>query len=234
MTCCEKSTYRKGGVWCEIRPGSRSDLPGLTTPIVRFKLTSGTNMQKGDYLSAILRSSKTVFSSKDIALLWQESGTSASRVRLNYYVKKGDLYRIRKGLYAKSKKYNKLELATRVLAPSYVSFETVLAKEGLVFQYYNQIFVASYVTREIDIDSQIYSYKKMKDSVLVNSSGIEHVNDTSIAVKERALLDTLYVNPDYHVDNLRSVNWDKIFEILPIYNNKRMVRKVNQLFKANK
>ncbi len=191
-------------------------------------------MQKGDYLSAILRSSKTVFSSKDIALLWQESGTSASRVRLNYYVKKGDLYRIRKGLYAKSKKYNKLELATRVLAPSYVSFETVLAKEGLVFQYYNQIFVASYVTREIDIDSQIYSYKKMKDSVLVNSSGIEHVNDTSIAVKERALLDTLYVNPDYHVDNLRSVNWDKIFEILPIYNNKRMVRKVNQLFKANK
>lgn len=204
----------------------------LTRPIVRFKLTSGIDMQKGDYLSTILRSSKTVFSSKDIALLWQNPGTLASRVRLNYYVRNGDLYRIRKGLYAKSKEYNKLELATRILIPSYVGFETVLAKEGLIFQYYNKIFVASYVTRDLDVDDQIYSYKKIKDTVLVNSSGIEHINGTSIATKERALLDTIYVNSDCHIDNLRSINWDKVFEILPIYNNKRMTKKVNQLFKA--
>lgn len=64
-------------------------------------------MHKGNYLSVILRSNKTVFSTKDIALLWRESNTTAARVRLYYFVEKGDLYRIRKGLYAKSKNYNK-------------------------------------------------------------------------------------------------------------------------------
>ena len=69
-------------------------------------------MSKGDYLTAILRSPKTVFTLKDIALLWHEPVSSAARVRLNYYVNRGDLYRIRKGLYAKSESYNKLEPAT--------------------------------------------------------------------------------------------------------------------------
>ncbi|OGG15547.1 hypothetical protein A3D77_05895 [Candidatus Gottesmanbacteria bacterium RIFCSPHIGHO2_02_FULL_39_11] len=191
-------------------------------------------MKKGDYLAAILRSNKTVFSSKDIVLLWQDSGTSATWVRLNYYVKKGALYRIRKGFYAKSKEYNKLELATRVFTPSYVSFETVLAKEGLIFQYYDRIFIASYLKRELTIDGQTYSYKKMKDGILMNSIGIEHINETSVAIKERALLDTLYVNNDYHFDNVRSVNWDNVFEILPIYDNKRMSKTVNRWFALNK
>ncbi len=188
-------------------------------------------MQKGNYLTTILRSNKTVFTSKDIALLWHDPGTSATRVRLNYYVKKGDLYRIRKGLYAKSRKYNKLELATRIFTPSYVSFETVLAKEGLIFQYYDKIFVASYLTREITIDQQIYSYRRIKVVVLTNTVGIEHVSETSIATKERAFLDTLYVNADYQFDNVRSLNWEVVFEILPIYNNQRMTKKVNSLYK---
>jgi hypothetical protein len=72
-------------------------------------------MLKGDYLTSILRSPKTVFTLKDIALLWREPVSGAARVHLNYYVDRGDLYRIRKGLYAKNESYNKLELATRIL-----------------------------------------------------------------------------------------------------------------------
>lgn len=188
-------------------------------------------MPKGTYLTAILRSSKTIFSTKDIALLWNEPSTAATRVRLNYYVKKGDLYRIRKGLYAKNRNYNKLELATRIFTPSYVSFETVLAKEGLIFQYYDQIFVASYLVREITIDQQTYAYRKIKTRVLINTTGVENVNETSIATKERAFLDTLYVNADYQFDNPRSLNWEKVFEILPIYRNQRMGKKVTGIYK---
>ena len=188
-------------------------------------------MQKGDYLNIILRSNKTVFSTKDIALLWQEPVTAATRVRLHYYVNRGGLYRIRKGLYAKSKNYNNLELATRIFTPSYVSFETVLAKEGLIFQYYDQIFIASYLTREIVVDRQTYSFRKIKDGVLTEKVGVEHIDETSIATKERAFLDTLYVNTDYHFDNLRSLSWDKVFEILSIYQNQRMEQTVNRLYK---
>jgi predicted transcriptional regulator of viral defense system len=191
-------------------------------------------MQKGNHLSAILRSKKTVFSTKDIALLWNEPGSSATRVRLNYYVKKGDLVRIRKGLYAKGHTYNPLELATRIFTPSYVSFETVLVKEGLIFQYYDKIYVASYLTREIVIGQQGYVYRKIKDAVLTDAIGVEHIDETSIAGKERALLDKLYVNPDYQFDNLRSVDWEKVLAILPIYHNRRMEKQVQSLVQEAK
>lgn len=186
-------------------------------------------MQKGDYLNAIIRSNKTILTLKDIALLWQDADTDAARVRLNYYVRKGDLYRIRRGLYTKNKEYNKLELATRVFTPAYVSFETILAKEGLIFQYQTRITVASYLTRDISVDKQVYSYKKIKDAVLTNPMGITHADETSTATKERAFLDILYINTDYHFDSIRSLDWHKILTILPIYDNKRMVKRVNQL-----
>jgi len=188
-------------------------------------------MKKGDYLTALLKSPKTIFSLQDIALLWQTSNSNATSVRLHYYVKHGDLHRIRRGLYAKSKQYDKLELATRIFTPSYVSFETVLAKEGLIFQYQTQVTVVSYLTRMISIDNQVYSYKKIKNTVLMNSLGIENFNETSQAIKERAFLDTLYTNLDFYFDNVRSLDWNKVFSLLPIYDNKRMVKVVENLFK---
>ena len=97
-------------------------------------------MPKGNYLKTILKSDKSVFTFQDLALLWGEQASPAIRVRVNYYVRKGELLRLRKGIYAKSKNYDPLELATRIYTPAYVSFETVLAKEGLVFQYYEKIF----------------------------------------------------------------------------------------------
>jgi hypothetical protein len=191
---------------------------------------SGANMHKGDYLAAILKSDKTIFTSKDIAILWGETASPATWVRINYYVRKGELIRLRKGIYAKSAGYNKLELATRIFTPAYVSFETVLAKEGLIFQFYEKIFVASYLTREFTIDGQNYALRKLKDAVLTNPLGIEHREETSIAIKERAFLDTLYINSDYLIDNLPGINWEKVFEILPIYTNQRMKKAVNRLF----
>lgn len=193
----------------------------------------GANIQKGSYLASILKSPKTVFTSRDIAILWGESSSPATSVRINYYVRKGEIIKLRKGVYAKSRGYNKLELATRIFTPAYVSFETVLVREGLIFQIYEKIFVASYLTREITIDSQIYSLRKVKDAVLTDPLGVEHRQETSIATKERAFLDTLYVNSDYHFDNLQGINWEKVLEILPIYTNKRMEKAVNRLFLKN-
>lgn len=190
-------------------------------------------MEKGDYISTILRSKKTVFSFKDIALLWGDSG-NAARVRINYYLKNSDLYHIRQGFYAKDKNYDKLELATKIYTPSYISFETVLGKAGVIFQHYGQIFVASYLTREITADGQAYSYRKIKESVLTNNAGMKHKDNYSIATPERAFLDVVYLNKDYHFDNLSALNWDRIFEILPIYENKRMIKKINEYFKAHK
>jgi len=188
-------------------------------------------MRKGQYLTTILRSPKTVFTNKDIALLWGEPSSQATRVRLNYYVSRGDLYRIRRGLYAKDKNYNKLELAVRIFTPSYLSFETVLSREGVIFQFYKQIFIASYLTREINIDGQVYSFRKIKTAILTDLTGVENKDEMSFATKERAFLDTIYINTDYYPDNPDGLKWDKVFEILPIYQNKSMDRKVQRLYK---
>lgn len=188
-------------------------------------------MKKSDILS-LFRSGNTVFSFKDISLIWGETKANLVRRRLSYYVKKGELYPVRRGFYAKDKNYNKYELAVKIYTPSYISFETVLAKAGVVFQFYGQLFIASYLTREIKCDSQVYSFKKIKDSILTNKTGIEVKDNYFVATSERAFLDIVYLNKEYYFDNLDNINWKKVYEILPIYGNKRMEKKVKKYQEA--
>lgn len=186
-------------------------------------------MEKANILS-ILRAKNTVFTLKEILLVSGETNPDLLKRRLNYYVKKGELYSIRKGIYAKDKNYDKLELATKIYTPAYISFETVLRQAGMIFQYYESIFVASYLTREISADNQTYRYKKIKNTILTNSLGIEIKDNYSIASPERAFLDILYLNKNYYFDNPGPLNWDKVFELLLIYDNKRMEKIVKQIF----
>lgn len=190
--------------------------------------------KKGEYLDILLRSKKTVFSTKDVALLWGEENEGAARVRLSYYVKTGKLIRVHRGLYVKDENYDRFELATRIYTPSYISFETVLTRAGINFQYYSNIFVASYVNREVVIDGQTFTFRRIKGYVLSNTAGIEHKNGYAIATKERAFLDRIYVSKDYHFDYLDPLDWNKVFQILPIYNNQRMAKKVNEYFEHYK
>jgi hypothetical protein len=181
------------------------------------------------FLNEILRSNKTVFSFKDLALLWGGIDKLTAGSRVNYYTKHNDLYHIRRGLYAKDKNYDKYELATKIFTPSYVSFETVLGSAGVTFQHYSKIFVASYQNKEIECDGQMIAFKKIKDEILTNNSGIEIKDNYSIASVERAFLDVVYLNTDYHFDNLSVLNWDKVNSILPIYGgNKRMEKMIKK------
>jgi predicted transcriptional regulator of viral defense system len=187
-------------------------------------------MKKAD-ISSILRSDKTVFSFKDILLASDESNPALLRRRLHYYVKSGELYAIRRGFYAKDKNYDRMELATKILTPAYISFETVLRSAGMIFQHYDRIFVASYVTRDIAADGQDYHYQAIKRRALTDAAGVEQKENYAVASKERAFLDVIYRSKDYYFDNLAPLDWDKVFEILPIYNNKRMAKKIEKYHK---
>ena len=190
-------------------------------------------MEKAGILS-IFRRGNTVFSFKEILLASCETNAALLKRRINYYIKKGELYPIRRGIYAKDKNYDRLELANKIFTPSYISFETVLAKNGVVFQQYDRIFVASYLTREISCNGETYIFRRVKDAVLLNSSGIEKKDYYFIASKERAFLDTIYLNISYHFDNLSSINWDECFEMLPLYDNKAMAMRLNSYYKVVK
>ena len=188
---------------------------------LRYKENMADNV-----LREILRLKKTVFSFKELLMFWPNTDTKILKSKINYYIKQGELYHIRRGLYSKDTHYDHLELATKILIPSYISFETVLLSAGIIFQYYKSIFVATYQSRNIICDGQEYTFKTIKSSVLTNTLGVEIKENYSIASTERAFLDVIYLNKDYHFDNLAPLNWDKVYEILPIYENQRMAKMV--------
>lgn len=179
---------------------------------------------KKDYLLDLIKLKNTVFTAKDISLFWQETDVNFIKKKIYRYLKADKIYSIRRGIYVKNKDYSRFELATKIYTPAYISFETVLAKAGVTFQFYNQIFAASYLTRNLSIDNQDYCFKKIKNSVLTNKTGIEIKDGYFIASPERAFLDVVYLNKDYYFDNLSGLDWNKIFDILPIYGNNKRIR----------
>ena len=67
--------------------------------------------------------------------------------------------------------------------------------------------------------------------ILTTSPGVENRDEISVATKERAFLDMLYLYGDYHFDNLNGLDWSKVYEILPIYQNQRMTSQVHRIHK---
>ncbi|MDD5020552.1 MAG: hypothetical protein PHR82_00245 [Endomicrobiaceae bacterium] len=189
---------------------------------------------KKDYLLDLFNLNQSVFTVKNISLLWQTTDMPFINKKLYRYTKANKLFRIKKAIYAKNENFDRLEFAVKLWTPSYISFETVTAKAGLTFQYYSQIFIATYQSKEIEILKQKYVFRKLKDSVLTNLAGIENTGTYNIASVERAFLDIIYLNKNYYFDNLSNLNWDKVFEILPIYQNKNMIKIVDKHYKESK
>lgn len=188
-------------------------------------------MKNTDILK-LYRSNSTILTFKDISMLWKSTNRDLVKRRVNYYVKTGKLYAIRRGIYAKDKNYNEYELASKIYVPSYISLETVLQKEGIIFQHYSSIFLVSYLTREIKCKRQNITYKKIKNTILTNPKGLIKKENYFIASKERALLDTLYLYKDYYFDNLKNIAWDTCFELVSIYENKNLKKKLEALQKT--
>lgn len=184
-------------------------------------------------LLQLFRLNQTVFSFKELLLLWHETNTNAAKARVHYYIKRGHLYPIRRGLYGKDAQYDRLELATKLYAPAYISFETVLREAGVLFQVYQAVCVAASCSKAIECDGQEYVFRQIKDPILMNAQGLERHPQYFIASKERAFLDILYLNKDYHFDNIAPLDVKKIEALLPLYHNERMKRKVNEHFKQS-
>lgn len=147
--------------------------------------------------------------------------------KINRLVKKGVLISLKKGLYAKSTSYEILEAANKIYTPSYISLETTLQRNGVTFQDYSHtIFVISYQSRDVKLNDYTISFRKIKDEILNNHEGILNEDGYSIASTERAFLDRIYLSGNQHFDNLDIIDWEKAKELVKIYNNKTMERRL--------
>lgn len=184
-------------------------------------------------ITILLRSKKTVFDFNDLALLWQIEDRKYLKTKVYRLVKNKQLLRIRKGIFVLDENYNRYELANKLVNPSYVSLQTILANEGIIFQYDSTIYSVSRINREIKVKNLKFIYRKIKDDILLNSEGININADFSVASKERALLDLLYLEKDYYFDNLKDINWQDIFDLVLIYQNKNLMKRLKLLKEDN-
>lgn len=171
---------------------------------------------------------KTVLTTKDIALIWQETNQVNLKAKIAYYVNQGVLIRLTRGVFAKDKNYNPRELATSLYTPSYISFETALRDAGVIFQHYDTIFIAGPWPKTMKIDKHTFTFRRLKDEILFNPAGTTFKDNYSIADPERAFLDMIYLFPNYHFDNLSSLNWERCFELAPMYKNKQMLKRLSK------
>lgn len=181
----------------------------------------------------IYKRTETVFTTGDIGMMQMVVKPANLKRRLSYWVRTGKLVRVRRGIFAKNN-YNPKELAIKLYKPSYISLETVLAEKGVIFQKYETLFLVSRVSREVEIGKNKIKYAKMIDRILLNTNGVENIDGVWVATVERAFLDTIYIRRNYHFDNLRPLNWEKVMELMSIYNSKTMKQRVDKYYQVYK
>ncbi len=185
---------------------------------------------KTDLILTLYSKPQTVFTLDEISLLFPEVSYQNLRSRIRYFVNVGKLQRLQQGIYAK-KQYNHLELANKLYRPSYISLETVLARGGVVFQYSETIFVASYLTRLVRLAGVSIQYRQIKGEVLTNLQGIEEAGGYFTASLERAFLDAIFIYKNYHFDNLSTINWEKVKELKKIYSNQAFAKRLDEYYR---
>ena len=180
------------------------------------------------YLWKILKSKKTVFNYDDIKnILWIENKNTIKKF-FERAVKEGIFINIYKWLYA-FEDFDLFELAIKIKKNSYISFETVLKKEQIIFQdYWNTVFLASDNSLKKKKNNVNFEYLKIKNSILLNPLWLINKGKYIIASKERAICDRIYLTKNYYFDDLQQVNFEKLEEISKIY-NKRVILEVKKI-----
>lgn len=139
-------------------------------------------------------------------------------IKINAMVKKAELIRLKRGVYALGSEVRDHALNTIVIAnmlhkPSYVSYEYALSYHGLIPErVYTVTSATTYRSEEYSTEIGSFSYKKIP--LKAYSLGIDWKFDAQeggymIATPEKALCDTIYA--DKRAINLTK---DEIFEYL--------------------
>ncbi len=188
--------------------------------------------EKTNFILNIYKDKRTVFTFNDLGMMLGETDQSRLKQRINYHVRNRNILNLRKGIYAK-KDYNPEELACKINTPCYLSLEYVLRKKGLIFQYSGNFTLVSYLSRVLEIDSFDFAFRKIKKMVLMNTAGIERLEEgINIACAERAFLDLVYLDKEFYLDHPELINKEKLFQILPVYESAKMEKRINKILRA--
>lgn len=160
----------------------------------------------------LLKDNRNLYHVQDLSVLWQIENKNTLWTTIKRYVQSGFLHRVHKGFYSTSpiKEIDPVELGLASLRRwGYLSVESVLVNQGIIFQDLNYITLISDVSKKFSIGQYNYKVRKMKTDFLYNEIGIKDKK----ASPERAVADMIYYNRNYYFDNRKKIDWDKVRDI---------------------
>ena len=173
-------------------------------------------MKYEDLSSAI---TAPIFSKNDVTL----AGEKIYDYQLTRWVKKGYLLKLKNGIYAFKKDYEKIkgeEVAAALYQPSYLSLESALSAYGFIQEMvYAYVSVTAKINRTFDNKFGHFIYRHVKSELFWGYREVKtDAGRYLIAEPEKALLDYLYlnlskINSESDFENLR-FNEDRLSETL--------------------
>ncbi len=164
------------------------------------------------------------------------------RAKLTTLLKKGDLIRVKKGLYLFGANYRKGPysqeiLANKIYGPSYISREYALAYYGLIPEYIAEVTSMS-TKRARNFDTPIgrFSYVHLPTKlyqVNFNLVSIRNNETALVATPEKALADLLYFRNDQPetLNELVDLFFDDL-RLDPALVSRMRIGKLNEILKA--
>lgn len=167
-------------------------------------------------IDTLLKLKEKLFHTNDLALLWGITNKNTLYTTTKRYIQKGILIPIHKGYYSTISidQLEPFKLGVGYLHRfAYLSCETVLIREGIIFQKENYLTLVSNISKKFKISNHSYFVRQLKDNYLYNDRGIDRINGVMMASVERAVADLLYFNHDYYFDNKKKIDWKKVKKI---------------------
>jgi predicted transcriptional regulator of viral defense system len=147
-------------------------------------------MKRDDLIQKTNALGKDIFTTHDLRQLFPNE--TNLKMAIKRLIDSGVVSSIAKGIYIQKDKTIDLEqLATQLYYPSYLSFETVLSKHGVINQGYNKLTLATTRhSKKILIANIECEYIQIKPLLFF---GFNLISGTYIAEPEKAILDELYL-----------------------------------------
>ncbi len=187
------------------------------------------------YEDLILLIQTPVFSKTDVML----AGGKIFDYQLTRWVKRGYLLKLKNGIYAFSKDYDKIkgeEVASALYQPSYLSLESALSSYGFIPEMvYSYTSVTAKINRTFDNKFGHFIYRHVKSELFWGYREVKtDAGRYLIAEPEKAVLDYLYlnlskINSESDFKNLR-FNEDRLSETL----DREKFSRYLQVFKIKK
>ena len=181
-----------------------------------------------NFIKRLKKINKLYYTIADLLTITNYSENSLY-VILNRLVKQGELIRITSGIYILPERYGEIErIANTLYFPSYLSFDTALAKFGVISQLpYTLMFATTLKTKTIKLSDYKAEYKKLKKELFfgytINKEGL------LIATPEKALFDIYYISSfgkmyfDFNSIDVSKVEMKKVKYLIKKYLNRNSI-----------